>query len=244
MQSFYSLRDNKLVLDPVVGSKNVFTIHDLPADDKPREKLLAHGPEALSIRELTMLLLITGTTKENLVDMTNRIVRDYGERSIFTERDPTKLAQEFSIPITKACQIVAASELGRRQHDMSSALHITIKTARDVYLHLRDMRNLNKEHLRGLYLDSHGRILRDEIVSIGTINTSLIHPREVFHPAIIANAAAVIIAHNHPSGDVTPSTEDILITKQLIESGDILGIPLLDHVVITKDAYSSVFSHI
>ena len=102
------------------------------------------------------------------------------------------------------------------------------------------MRNLPKEHLRGLYLNSHNRVIRDEVISIGTINSNMIHPREVFRPAIESNAAAVILAHNHPSGEVTPSEEDIEITKQLVQAGKIMGISLLDHVIITKDAFASI----
>ncbi|MCX6715435.1 MAG: DNA repair protein RadC [Candidatus Taylorbacteria bacterium] len=215
-KSMYAIRDNSLFLD------------------------LAQGPEALSVRELTMLLLITGTTKENILEMTNRIIRDYGERNIFAEKDPEKLSRDLDIPIVKACQIIAAGELGRRHYDKTETGFTTIRNAQDVFDYLTYMRNLPKEHMRGLYLNSHGRIIRDEVISIGTINSNIIHPREVFHPAIASNATAVVIAHNHPSGEATPSAEDIEITKQLAEAGKILGIALLDHVIITKDAFASV----
>ncbi|MCX6718909.1 MAG: hypothetical protein NTZ38_00835, partial [Candidatus Taylorbacteria bacterium] len=112
--------------------------------------------------------------------------------------------------------------------------------AKDAYEYLQDMRNLPKEHLRGLYLNSHNRVIRDEVISIGTINSNMIHPREVFRPAIESNASAVVLAHNHPSGEAVASPEDIEITKQLIQAGKILGISLLDHVIITKDAFSSI----
>ena len=243
-KSTYAIKSDALILDRSWSGDYVYTIHDLPADEKPREKLLAHGPEALTVQELTVLLLITGTTRENILDMTNRVIRDYGERNVFAERDAQKLAADLDIPLVKACQIVAAGELGRRNFDRQSASFTTIKNAQDVYEHLSDMRNLPKEHMRGLYLNAHGRIIRDEVISIGTVNSNLIHPREVFHHAIAVNASAVIVAHNHPSGEATPSAEDIEITKQLVQAGKILGIALLDHVIITKNAYSSVLASI
>jgi DNA repair protein RadC len=146
----------------------------------------------------------------------------------------------MDIPIVKACQIVACGELGRRFYDKSESGFTTIRSAKDVYEYLQDMRNLPKEHLRGLYLNSHSKILRDEVISIGTVNSNMIHPREVFRPAIEANAAAIVLAHNHPSGEASPSAEDIEITKQLVQAGKILGITVLDHVIITKNSFTSV----
>lgn len=243
-KSAYAITPDALILDRSWSGDYVYTIHDLPADEKPREKLLAQGPEALTVQELTVLLLITGTTREHILDMTHRIVREYGERNIFAERDATKLAADMDIPLVKACQIVAAGELGRRNFDRQSASFTTIRNAEDVYNYLIDMRNLPKEHMRGLYLNTHGRIIRDEVISIGTVNSNLIHPREIFHHAIAVNASAVIVAHNHPSGDATPSAEDVEITKQLVQAGKILGIKLLDHVIVTKDAHTSVLATI
>jgi DNA repair protein RadC len=216
------------------------TIHDLPSEEKPREKLAQSGPEALSIKELLAVVLVTGTTKENILDMSNRLIRDYGERSILAERDPNKLSQDMDIPLVKACQIVACGELGRRFYDRTESGFVTIRNAKDVFDYLQDMRNLPKEHLRGIYLNSHNRILRDEVISIGTVNSNMIHAREVFRPAIECNAAALILAHNHPSGESAPSKEDEDITKDLVQAGKILGISILDHVIITKDSFASV----
>jgi len=219
------------------------TIHDLPPKDKPREKLVTMGPEALSIRELLAVLLVTGTSKEGLLEMSSRLIRDYGEKSILAERDVNKLSKDMDVPLVKACQIVACGELGRRFYDRSETGLTTIRNAKDVYDYLVDMRSLPKEHLRGLYLNSHNRILRDEVISIGTVNANMIHPREVFRPAIECNAAALILAHNHPSGESTPSDQDVLITNQLIEAGKLLNIAVLDHVVIAKDSFISIIKH-
>ena len=235
----YAIRSNVRILDRK-DREYVLTIKDLPPEGKPREKLIAQGPEALNVKELMAVVLTTGTTKEGVMEMTDRIIRDYGERSILAEKNATKLAKDMDIPLVKACVIVAVGELGRRFYDRSESGFATIRNAKDAYNYLQDMRNLPKEHLRGLYLNSHNHIIRDEVISIGTINANMIHPREVFRPAIECNAAAVVLAHNHPSGEVTPSAEDIEVTHQLIQAGKILGISLLDHVIITKDTFTSV----
>ena len=235
----YAIKPNVRFLDRKYREYPL-TIHDLPSEDKPREKLIQSGPEALSIKELLAVVLMTGTTKENILDMSNRLIRDYGERSILAEKDPNKLSQDMDVPIVKACQIVACGELGRRFYDRNESGFVTIRNAKDVFDYLQDMRNLPKEHLRGIYLNSHNRILRDEVISIGTVNSNMIHAREVFRPAIECNAAALILAHNHPSGEAMPSKEDEDITKDLVQAGKILGISILDHVIITKDAFVSV----
>ena len=217
-----------------------FTIHDLPEDDRPREKLIAHGPEALTTRELVILLLITGTTKERVTEMANRLIKDYGEQNIFAERDPEKLAKDLDIPVVKACQIVAVGELERRTLERVRTASTVIKNAKDVHEYLADMRNLPKEHFRVLYLNSRGRIIKDQVISIGTVNSSMANPREIFNPAIDIMATAVILAHNHPSGELAPSSEDVTMTERLVQAGKILGIPILDHIIITRDGFVSI----
>lgn len=235
----YAIRPNVKFFDRTYREYPL-TIHDLPSEDKPREKIMQSGPEALSIKELLAVVLVTGTTKENILDMSDRLIRDYGEKSILAERNAVKLSADMDIPIVKACQIVACGELGRRFYDRTESGFVTIRNANDVYDYLQDMRNLPKEHLRGIYLNSHNRILRDEVISIGTVNSNMIHAREVFRPAIECNSAAVILAHNHPSGETVPSKEDTDITADLVRAGKILGINLIDHVIITKDSFVSV----
>jgi DNA repair protein RadC len=252
----YSIIDTDKLLDYVV-EQNIYTqsgvgsvaqgvrqyplkIHDLPEETRPREKLTKQGPEALSLPELLAVVLGTGTTKESLLAMTQRIIRDYGEQAVISERDVHKLATDLDIPEGKACQIIACGELGRRFYQKNGTGFTVIRSAQDVYEYLGDMRNLPKEHLRGLYLNSHNRIIHDEVISIGTINANLVHPREVFRPAVEYSAAAIVLAHNHPSGVLTPSAQDIEITNQLIAAGKVIGIHILDHVIITKDTFKSV----
>lgn len=235
----YAIRDNILVLDRPIR-EYTFTVRDLPPEEKPREKLIARGPEHMTIRELLAVVLTVGTIKEDVLEMSNRIIRDYGEKSLLSERDANKLSQDMDIPIVKACQIVACGELARRFYDKNETGFTVIRSAKDVYEYLQDMRNLPKEHLRGLYLNSHNRIIRDEVITIGTVNANIIHAREVFRPAIECNAAAVVLAHNHPSGEAKPSSEDVDITRQLVEAGKILGLSVLDHVIITKHTFTSI----
>ena len=218
----------------------VLRIHDMPLENQPREKLIKQGPETLSMQELMAVILNTGTKSEGVMEMSARIIREYGEKSVITEKNAAKLAEELNVPLVKACQMIACGEMGRRMYGKNDSGFTVIRNAKDAYEYLQGMQSLPKEHLRGLYLNSHNRIIHDEVISIGTINTNIVHPREVFRPAIEYSAAAIVLAHNHPSNIATPSTQDIEITQQLIQAGKILGINILDHVIITKDTYVSI----
>lgn len=236
----YRLADAELVLD-VFDKKYILKIRDLPAEEKPREKLAKHGPAALSVAELLAIVFNVGTRKEDVLSMSRRLLKEYGEKAIIHEKDPKKISAALDIPLTRACQIVASFELGRRFFKQPNAGKPEfLRTAKHVYDYLRDMRHLPKEHLRGLYLDSHFRLVHDEVISIGSVSANMVHPREVFRPAIDQGAAAVILAHNHPSGVVTPSEADVAVTKQLIEAGKILGINVLDHIIIARNAFASI----
>jgi DNA repair protein RadC len=150
--------------------------------------------------------------------------------------DPKALATDLDIPMVKALQIVACGELGRRYFRRTKDGAPVIRTAKDVFEHVVDMRNLSKEHLRGLYLNTHYQLVHDETISIGTIDANIVHPREVFRPALAHSAAAVILVHNHPSGNAEASAADREITRQLSEAGILLGIDLIDHVIVTSES--------
>jgi len=218
----------------------IFTIRDLADEDKPRERLIEHGPASLSVTDLLAVVLTTGTTKEDVLTMAGRVMKEYGEKSIASQKNAKTLADDLDIPIGKATQIVACAELGRRFFSHNAMGAPTLRTAREVFEYVGDMRSFSKEHLRGIYLNAHYKVIHDEVLSIGTVDTNIIHPREVFKPAIEYSAVAVILVHNHPSGEVTPSANDIAFTKQLVEAGALLGIDLIDHIVVTKDSYASV----
>jgi DNA repair protein RadC len=229
-----------LPLSATNAKRYVLTIHDLPNEDKPREKLTKLGPKALTTAELLATVLSTGTKKEDVLSMSTRIMKEYGERSIMSATDPKMLAEDLNIPIVRSMQIVACAELGRRFYQKNDAGAPTIRTAADVFDYVKDMRGLAKEHLRGIYLNAHYKVVHDEVISIGTVDTNIIHPREVFRPALEYATVAVILVHNHPSGTTAPSDADIETTKQLITAGKLIGIDLVDHVIVTKDSFASI----
>jgi len=227
----------------VVADENVrysLRFRELPDEFKPREKLILHGPAALKNQELLAVLLVSGTTKENVLELSRRLIQEYGSRAIAQERSVRRLQETLGIGMNKACQIVAAFELGRRFFEEPFKKSPTILAADDAFEYLRDMGKFTKEHFRGLYLNTRNRVIRDEIISIGTLNMSVVHPREVFLPAVEFSAAAIILAHNHPSGDPTPSEEDLDITHQMVEAGKVMGIEVFDHIIIGEDAYVSL----
>lgn len=241
MPTAYALADRSLILDAPLR-QYVLKVRDLPDEDRPREKLLREGPGSLSIHELLAVILMTGTKNEELLAMAQRILREYGERNIFSTTDARQLAEHVAIPEGKAAQIVACGELGRRFFRGSRDGVPVIRTPQDVFEYVMDMRNLRKEHLRGLYVNSHYQLVHDEVISIGTVDSSIIHPREVFRPAIAYGAAGVVLVHNHPSGKTEPSSSDRSVTEQVAEAGLLLGIDLIDHVIVTSDSFRSLLS--
>lgn len=233
------MANNDLLLG-TTPKRYVLKVRDLPNHDKPREKLLTHGLSSLNAQELMAILLSSGTTKEDVLTMSKRVLSEYGERSALMSTDPKQLASDLDIPIGKAMRIVAAGELGRRYFQKRRNGATVVRTARDVYDYAVDMRSLSKEHLRGLYLDTHYQVIHDETLSIGTVDANLIHPREVFRPALAHSAAGIILVHNHPSNIAIPSEADNTVTLQIAEAGRVLGIDLIDHVIVTEDGFVSV----
>ncbi|HRH26099.1 MAG TPA: DNA repair protein RadC [Candidatus Paceibacterota bacterium] len=238
----YSIKDTDLFLDVSTPREReyVLRVRDLPKEDQPREKLLSTGPGALSVSELLAIVLGSGTKKEGVLEMSEKIVKEYGERVLSRQVNAEEMATELDIPLFKAMQVVAVSELGRRFFDKTAGGMAVLRTPEDAYNYLHDMHNLPKEHVRGIYLNAHHQVIHDEVISIGTVNSNLIHPREVFRPALQYGAAGVILAHNHPSGVMEASISDIEVTNQLIESGKILGITLIDHIIVSGEKFISI----
>ncbi|MDD4409105.1 MAG: DNA repair protein RadC [Candidatus Pacebacteria bacterium] len=234
----YRLSDHDILIDD--DKEYIMRVKDLPENGKPREKMIRYGASTLSVEELLAIILNSGTKKEEVFHMTNRIMKEYGDKNISNQRNPELLSTEMDIPIVKACQIVACFEIGKRFFGKEGGRQITIRKAKSAYEYLKDMHSLPKEQLRGLYLNSRYKLIHDEVISVGSLTSSIVHPREVFKPAIEYSAAAIIIAHNHPSGSSKPTQGDIESTEQLIRAGKILGIELLDHIVIGKNGFSSV----
>jgi len=218
----------------------IMRVRDLPDEEKPREKIISDGVGALSSAELLAVVLGVGTKKEEVYAMASRLLREYGEKGIAYQKDPRLIEKDLGIPLIKSCQIVACFELGRRFYQKKPGASVTIRTASQAFAHLKDMGSLNKEQFRGLYLNTHYQLVHDELISLGTLDASLVSPREVFRPALEYSAAAVIIAHNHPSGVLKATQADADITSKLIEAGDILGIEVLDHIIIGKNKFASI----
>lgn len=221
-----------------------YKIKDLPKEKRPRERLMQDGSDTLADAELLAIVLNTGLWKKNyredVLELSSRILKDYGSKAIVNEKNVEKLMRELEIPKVKACQIVACFELGRRFFKKDEE-EIYIRDSKDAYNYLKDkIANLKKEQFRGLYLNSRNKLIHDEVISLGTLTTNLVHPREVFQPAIQYSAVAIILAHNHPSGYPEPSEDDIKITQQLIKASKIINIEILDHIIIGKNKYFSL----
>jgi DNA repair protein RadC len=236
LHSGYQLRDHDLLLSE---EPYVLRFRDLPIDEKPRELLQQFGPGSLSMAELIAIILSVGTRKEDVMVMSKRIVGQYGEKALLNETDPKHFAEALSIPIGKAQQIVAACELGRRIFATQDGKPVFIRTASQAFQHVAHIGVLQKEQLRGLYLNSRHELIHEEVISVGSLTANIVHPREVFQPALIRGAVAVIIAHNHPSGSTSPTEADRSVTAQLYAAGQLLGIELLDHLVVAGEHFES-----
>lgn len=213
-------------------------IKELSFDNRPRERLVNNGVENLSDYELLSIILQSGTKGENVINLSQKILSKYNLDKL-SNCSLKELQAIKGIGIAKACQIISAFELSKRGIN-SKIKNKQIKSAKDVFEYCKlKMSNLDRERFVVLFLDTKNKIIKEEIVSIGTLNSSLIHPREVFKNAIKNSANSVIFVHNHPSGDPTPSDEDKEITKQLFDIGNMLEIKVLDHVIIGKDDYYS-----
>jgi len=235
----YAMRDTDVLLSHD-SSQYVLRVRDMEDSQKPREKLVQHGPKDLSMAELVAVLLGVGTKREDVLAMAHRILKEYGERTIMEETDALRLSEVLDLPLAKACQLIASFEIGRRFYENRAGKPVVVRTARQAYEHVKSMADLQKEQMRALYLNSRYRVVREEIVSVGSMTANIVHPREVFQPAIEYGAVAVIVAHNHPSGSLEPTEADLQVTSQLIRGGALLGIELLDHLIITQDTYVSV----
>ncbi len=218
-----------------------YTIKELPMTERPREKLYIHGPEALSNEELLAIIIRTGNKTDSAIDLARKILsRD--NRGLVHLRDTTiqELMETKGVGECKAAQILAAIEIGKRinYRDALSKIKIT-EPSTIANLYMDEMRYLQKEHFKIILLDTKNQIIVTEEISVGTLNASIVHPRDVFRAAIKRNSNSMILIHNHPSGDPTPSNEDINITNRLIDAGNLIGIKVLDHIIIGDNRYIS-----
>ncbi len=217
------------------------TIKELPANERPRERLQAYGVHALTTAELIAILIRTGSGERSAVSLGEFLLAEFGSIKGVAGASQEQLARVKGLGDVKAGQIQAAIEFGHRLALFTEGGRPAIGGPRDISnLLMPDLRYLKKEHLKSVLLDTKNRVLAIRTVSIGDLSSSIVHPREVYKDAVVASAASLIVAHNHPSGDPTPSAEDVAVTKRLISAGEIMGIDLLDHIVIGDGVFVSL----
>lgn len=216
-------------------------IKDFPAEDRPRERLIRTGAESLSNQELLAILLRTGTKEESVLELANRLIRHFEGLRFLKDASLEEMTSIKGIGTAKAVQILAAIELGRRIANLQHDARYVIRTPQDGANYvMNDMRFLSQEHFVCLYLNIKNQVIHRQTIFIGSLNASIVHPREVFKEALRRSAASIICFHNHPSGDPSPSKEDIEVTKRLAECGKIMGIEILDHLIIGEKKFVSL----
>jgi DNA repair protein RadC len=215
------------------SATSAYTMRDVPMEERPRERMLRAGANALSNAELLAILLRTGTINESAVALAQRLLIEAGGLRRLVDMNTEQLTALKGIGYAKALQVQAGIELGKRLVRTAQPETVTIRSPHDVsQLMMEELRYLQKEHFVCLFLNTKNHVIGQETLSIGSLNASIVHPREVFLAAIKRSSASIICVHNHPSGDPTPSPEDIDITRRLVEAGSVIGIDVLDHVII------------
>ncbi|MFE8703450.1 DNA repair protein RadC [Cytobacillus sp. FJAT-54145] len=216
-------------------------IRDFPEDERPRERFIQNGPESLANHELLALLLRTGTKEESVLQLANRLLKHFEGLRLLKDATLDEITEIKGIGKAKAIQVLAAVEIGRRISNLAYDDRYVIRSPEDGANYvMHDMRFLSQEHFVCLYLNTKNQVLHKKTIFIGSLNASIVHPREVFKEALRRSAASIICAHNHPSGDPTPSREDIEVTKRLSECGKMIGIDLLDHLIIGENTFVSL----
>jgi len=205
-------------------------------DPSIENKLYEQGIDSLSVQELMSLIIGKSSASEDCYHVSERLIAEYGSKTALNMN--VKELKEQGVTTGAALRIVCAAELGKRFYEKNSN-KILIRGPEDVYAYCNDMSRLNKEHFRVLCLNTKNYVIHDETVSIGHLSGALVHPREVFQPAVLNSASSIIIVHNHPSGDPEPSKSDDKITQMLKEAGNIMNIPLTDHCIIGEESYYS-----
>ncbi len=216
-------------------------IKDIPICERPRERLIINGVESLSNEELLAIILKTGTNGNSAKDLGNMILSKIGNIKKLAEINLETLKNFKGIGVSKACDLLASIELGKRiNKDVDKIKDVKLTSSELVYKFYKEkIGDKKQEYFYSIYLDSNKRIIDDKLLFIGTVNYSLVHPREIFKEAYLLGASAIICVHNHPSGNPIPSKQDYEITNNLLDASKILGIKVLDHIIICKNKYYS-----
>ncbi len=217
----------------------VHALDAVPRPHRPREKALANGTGALASTELLALVLGSGTSKAGACELAGRLLRRHGVERL-ARLSPDEWKKEPGIGDALAARLASAFELGRRAHGRDEDKRPRITRPQAAYALTRDLAQLKKEHLVGLYLDAQNALIHRETISIGSLNTTRSHPREILYPAIAHLAMGFILVHNHPSGSLDPSDEDVAFTRGVHRAGEIVGIELYDHLIVAKAGFSSL----
>ncbi|MBO8177510.1 MAG: DNA repair protein RadC [Bacillus sp. (in: Bacteria)] len=216
-------------------------LRDVPQNDRPRERFIQNGPQSVSNQELLAILLGTGTKEESVLQLANRLLVYFEGLRMLKDTSLEELMAVKGIGKAKAVQLLASVELGRRIHNLTFEDRYVIRSPEDGAKYvMEELRFLSQEHFVCLYLNTKNQVMHKQTVFIGSLNASIVHPREVFKEALRRSAASLICVHNHPSGDPTPSREDIEVTRRLVECGQMLGIEVLDHLIIGEKKYVSL----
>jgi DNA repair protein RadC len=222
-------------------STNSLMIRDFPQDERPRERFIQNGPASLSNHELIAILLRTGTKDESVLQLSNRLLTNFEGLRLLKDATLEEMTEIKGIGQAKAIQILAAVEIGRRITNLNYTDRYVIRSPEDGANYvMNDMRFLSQEHFVCLYLNTKNQVLHKQTIFIGSLNASIVHPREVFREALKRSAASIICLHNHPSGDPAPSREDIEVTKRLVECGKMIGIDVLDQLIIGENKFVSL----
>lgn len=223
-------------------NEKIFRIKDLPVDDRPREKLALRGAQNLTDAELLAILLRTGSKKESVLSMAQSILREVGNLAVLASKNVSELSKIYGIGKDKAATLVAAFELSRRtEHQSKWYSNKKITSPEDIgELYIPLLKDELQEKFYVVCLSSSNRIIKHELLFVGTLNSSLVHPREIFKTAINNNSANIILLHNHPSGNPEPSNEDIAITRKISEAGKLLEINLFDHIIVAGNNFTSL----
>jgi len=220
-------------------------IKEIPKNDRPRERVLNSGISSLSNEELVALILKTGSKKLSAKELALLIISKYDEIKDLKNITLEELNLIPGIGLSKASSILAALELSKRINTENKALNtLKFNNPISIYEYYKEkVSSLKQEHFYCLYLDNKKCIIKERLLYIGTINQTLIHPRDIFKEAYLLSATSIICIHNHPSGNVKPSNDDFFVTKNLIEIGKIMGVSIVDHIIVSSDAYYSFFEN-
>ena len=225
----------------MLSNYNPYSVQHLPVTERPRERMMRFGPESLSAAELIAIILGSGTKSMPVLQLAQEILIRFGSLSRLADATIEELCQIKGVGLAKAIQLRATFNLGIRASKNAILPKIKIDHPSQVYQLVKDeLQHEKREHFIVILLDIKGCVICHQVVAIGTLSNALVHPREVFYPAIRHKAANLILVHNHPSGDLTPSPQDYEVTRQLIEVGQIMGMPISDHLIISERGFLSM----